>query len=332
MDSDQRLPLLRNTTLVLLVVGLLFVLLATMNWPANWGLLLYASVAWGGATYTIFRYFRIKTATSFSTVLISPKGNEYPAVVGDDLAWYKSVQTPAWESPLDGGVRQGLGSFSGVDVALPQPMPHIYLDDNMKHNGKRMQFVIDASQKLGLEGDFDKHFTLYAPKSFAYLALSVMSPDVMQTVMQQSNRFDVELDDNHMRIIAGRRAGARPALQQEMIDVALSLLNEFDARSTWIGELNAKDIAAAKLHIYPFRGVRVYGRYLMYRRIFYIIWALMVTVGLFAAGLTLLFYAHVIEGVIATLFGAALFAAMSLLGFGLDAEARFHSRDGSKSK
>lgn len=50
----------------------------------------------------------------------------------------------------------------------------------------------DTSQKHSLEGNFDKHFTTYFPKFYSIDALSIISPEVMQTLIT-ADEFDIEI-------------------------------------------------------------------------------------------------------------------------------------------
>lgn len=50
-------------------------------------------------------------------------------------------------------------------------------------------------QQLSLEGDFDRHFTLYCPKGYEQDALYILTPDVMAHLIDGARGFDVEFID-----------------------------------------------------------------------------------------------------------------------------------------
>lgn len=75
-------------------------------------------------------------------------------------------------------------------LVLPKQYPHLYLDG--KANGKFSQY--QDNQKVALEGDFNNYFTLYMPEGSAAGSLSVLSPDVMQTVIDQGKALDLEIN------------------------------------------------------------------------------------------------------------------------------------------
>jgi hypothetical protein len=62
----------------------------------------------------------------------------------------------------------------------------------------------DRSQVLHLEGDFDQHFTLYAPKEYERDALYVFTPDLMALLIDETGDFDVEIVDDWMFIYSAR--------------------------------------------------------------------------------------------------------------------------------
>lgn len=56
--------------------------------------------------------------------------------------------------------------------------------------------MISNSQRISLEGDFDKYFTLYAPKQYEVDVRYILTPDVMAALVDQSSLFDIELVDD----------------------------------------------------------------------------------------------------------------------------------------
>ena len=60
-------------------------------------------------------------------------------------------------------------------------------------------------QVLHLEGDFDRHFTLYCPKEYERDALYVFTPDLMALLIDETGDLDVEIRDD--RLIVTRPGG-----------------------------------------------------------------------------------------------------------------------------
>ncbi|PJJ71392.1 hypothetical protein CLV46_0938 [Diaminobutyricimonas aerilata] len=87
-----------------------------------------------------------------------------------------------------------------IAIKLDRPLPHIVLDakaNNSRVFGSNMP-TLQRDQVLSLEGDFDKHFTLYCPKGYERDALYIFTPDLMAACIDEANAFDVEILDQWM--------------------------------------------------------------------------------------------------------------------------------------
>ncbi|ARJ06773.1 hypothetical protein GCM10010988_20830 [Cnuibacter physcomitrellae] len=88
-------------------------------------------------------------------------------------------------------------AHSYIAVRLPSALPHIYLDSLA--NGRApgdLASSVDRSQRLSLEGDFDRYFAAYAPDGYATDALYALTPDVMAALIDDASVFDVEIIDD----------------------------------------------------------------------------------------------------------------------------------------
>ena len=96
--------------------------------------------------------------------------------------------------------------YGYIMVQLDRNLPHIVLDskaNNTKIFGLSISDLpveFNPDQKLSLEGDFDSHFTLYAPKEYEQDALYIFTPDLMQLFIDDSLSFDAEIVDNNIYI------------------------------------------------------------------------------------------------------------------------------------
>lgn len=95
-----------------------------------------------------------------------------------------------------------------VRIKLARHLPNMVLDarkNNLFGSLSNLPDSFSRGQTLSLEGDFDKHFTLYAPKEYGRDALYVFTPDVMASVIDAGQAYDMEVvDDNLMLYIPGR--------------------------------------------------------------------------------------------------------------------------------
>jgi hypothetical protein len=71
--------------------------------------------------------------------------------------------------------------------------------------GSDLPISFNRNQVLSLEGDFDKHFTLYCPKEYEQDALYVFTPDLMALLIDDAGSFDVEIVDDWMFVYSPHR-------------------------------------------------------------------------------------------------------------------------------
>lgn len=269
---ESRLLYWRIVIGIAVYLAAMFSVIAAGTIPENFGYAVLAVVCYVVVTLSIVKYRRLRKVEQFSDVLVSPRGREYPFTMGDELVWYRDASDAAFRIIRE----RGKGAFNGLEVQVPRAFPHVYLD-NLRANGKKMLFVFDASQKVRLEGGFDSKFMLYAPKGYEVLALSAISPDVMQTLLSQDNTFDIELDGHYVRIISHKDVTSNVRLQQALMSVAQLLLAEFDTRISWNRLAADPHALQAKLIMYPFRGIRIAGHYILWRWIAYVPYVVMCT-------------------------------------------------------
>lgn len=101
------------------------------------------------------------------------------------------------------GRNRSTHTYGYVKIPLTRNLPHMVLDgkaNNLLGIITGMTDSFDRSQKLSLEGDFDKHFTLYAPKQYERDALYVFTPDVMAILIDEGKRYDMEIVDDELFI------------------------------------------------------------------------------------------------------------------------------------
>lgn len=64
--------------------------------------------------------------------------------------------------------------------------------------------TLNKDQVISLEGDFDKYYTLYAPKDYDADVRYVFTPDLMQALIRESDSIDIEILDNTMLVYLGK--------------------------------------------------------------------------------------------------------------------------------
>lgn len=92
-------------------------------------------------------------------------------------------------------------------LKLDRALPNIVLDaksNNALFGVTNLPNALSSSQRLSLEGDFDRHFTLYCPKGYQTDALYIFTPDLMALLIDQASSFDVEIVDEWMFVYSAK--------------------------------------------------------------------------------------------------------------------------------
>mgnify|MGYP000123047919 CR=1 FL=1 len=87
------------------------------------------------------------------------------------------------------------------EITLPRVLPHMVIDSLVESGngqGSTLPIYFDKSQKIELEGDFNKYFAVYAPDKYGISALSVIAPDVMDVLLRHAALCDIEIIDNKL--------------------------------------------------------------------------------------------------------------------------------------
>jgi hypothetical protein len=214
-----------------------------------------------GVTYYIFR----PKPNPIPGALETSTGRTYPYILGNRLDLHGRS-----------------GEFNGIDIALPKEMPHIYLD-SLKGGGRQLNFIIDKSQKIALEGNFYRSYQVFVPRKYESIALSILTPDVMQTLQQYAGQFDVEIYGSFLRVITNKRVLKNAEIQGKLLIAASQVLEEIDHRLQSWTQTNSLAAIDQDLLIYPYRGFRLFGRSFTYDAFFVSVYWSMISVCVFLA-------------------------------------------------
>lgn len=170
----------------------------------------------GGLTYSRYRLNRRVKVYRFARqnnlqLIEDSKDPGYAGMIFDEghsrkinqgIVFSEGLELGNYEYVTGSGRRRMTHTFGYVKIPLKRSLPHMVLDGkaNNTFGLTSMTDSFELSQKLSLEGDFDKHFTLYAPKEYERDALYVFTPDVMQVLIEEGKRFDLEIVDSELYI------------------------------------------------------------------------------------------------------------------------------------
>lgn len=107
-----------------------------------------------------------------------------------------------YQLTVDAGRSQYTYTDTVIELDLHGQLPHLLM---MNRASKYRQLGIAGASglknsPLQLEGDFNKYFTLYAPKGNEMEALEIFSPDTMALMEDASKHFNVEFAGNRVYI------------------------------------------------------------------------------------------------------------------------------------
>lgn len=142
--------------------------------------------------------------------------------------------------------------YGFIRIKLPRRLPHMVLDATANNTFGRfsnLPLTFREGQKLSLEGDFDKYFTLYAPAEYKTDALYVFTPDVMQLFIGSVHTFDAEIVDDDLYLYSPRLFELdTPASLQALLDLIDNIYPKIYNQSSYyadsrVGERAVNDIA-----------------------------------------------------------------------------------------
>lgn len=123
--------------------------------------------------------------------------------------------------------------YGFVHLKLPRHLPNMVLDSHENNVLGQTGLPADLrrNQILHLEGDFDNHFTLYAPKEYEQDALYIFTPDVMQAIVDATHHYDSEIVDDDFYLYTTRLVVHDTASIEELLSVADRIVKQLDEQA-----------------------------------------------------------------------------------------------------
>jgi hypothetical protein len=137
------------------------------------------------------------------------------------------------------GKNQQTHHWGYVAVKLDTPLPHIVLDATGNNGlfGSSLPQTFDKDQRLSLEGDFDRFFSLYCPADYERDALYLFTPDIMARFIDNAAALDVEIVDDWLFLYAKRDFSTLdPQTWAWLFSVVAALLDKFAQWARWRDE------------------------------------------------------------------------------------------------
>lgn len=98
--------------------------------------------------------------------------------------------------------------------------------------------TLTKDQIMRLEGDFNDHFTLYAPKGYERDAMYVFTPDVMAALIDFGADYDIEVVDDSLIFY---KKGTQNLTKEKVLAEALEVIRKVSAEILDQGDYYADD-------------------------------------------------------------------------------------------
>ncbi|MHA7985082.1 hypothetical protein ACX9R5_04675 [Rathayibacter sp. CAU 1779] len=126
-----------------------------------------------------------------------------------------------------------------VAIRLDRPLPNVVLDGKRNNSlfGTNLPERFRSHQRLSLEGDFDRYFTLYCPAGYEADALYLFTPDIMARFIDNAAPLDVEIVDDWLLLYGqGDLVTLDPQIWQRLFSLVASLEDKFAQWGRWHDE------------------------------------------------------------------------------------------------
>jgi hypothetical protein len=136
-----------------------------------------------------------------------------------------------------GSTASGITQYGGYAlIGLRRELPHIQVISDRTRLRRSLTPTVDVarSQRLGLEGDFDRHAALYCPDGYERDALYLFTPDVMAVLVDRVRGFDVEIRGDRLLLRSpADMVTLDPDRWRDVIDATAALMAKVDRWERW---------------------------------------------------------------------------------------------------
>ncbi len=92
-------------------------------------------------------------------------------------------------------------AFRYLTARLPRELPHLMIDS--LQNG-RLRSFLPGTERISLEGDFDRYFSVHAPEGYERDALELLTPDVMACLIDYGRSWDIEVVEDRLIVASSK--------------------------------------------------------------------------------------------------------------------------------
>lgn len=122
-----------------------------------------------------------------------------------------------------------------IRIDLQQSLPHLILD-SVKNNSAfstNLPVTFKPQQRMSLEGDFYRHFTVYAPNEFQWDVYYIFTPDVMAFFIDKLSECDIEIKGRFMYLYTPHTVEySSPEIFESLFTLLFETINDIDRASS----------------------------------------------------------------------------------------------------
>lgn len=142
--------------------------------------------------------------------------------------------------------------LSVMEFTIPHQLPHFVIDslvEPQNYGSSVLPIQFSQNQRINLEGEFSRYFSLYAPDRQAVSALTLLAPDAMAVLMQHGAACDIEIVGDKVYLYWADTA-ADPNSMQEKFTTAQEVIRVM-SRNLRAAALDSTFTAAPQLSSSP---------------------------------------------------------------------------------
>ena len=210
--------------ILVFIIGMWVLIAAQVSFVLVFGLVGYFSVVgWLTRKYKANVWLHFAQANNWTTSPESQGESELPPSInfGHSHVFSSAINAVfestnflmfEYECTTGEGKSSQTHYFTVAKTTLQKNIPHIIL--RAKRHSADLTGDMENVEKLKLEGNFNDHFQLQIEKGQEVDALIIITPDVMQTLLDYSQSEDIEIIGNNLFfIVRGDKRDVEPVKQ-----------------------------------------------------------------------------------------------------------------------
>ncbi len=156
--------------------------------------------------------------------------------IGDDL------KISSYQYKIGSGKNEKLVAIEFAKIKLPRKVPHLYL------NGKQNYLSADVSnyktERLKMEGDFDRYFAVYTPPDYQVDILQILTPDVMLALQYFGAKYDYETIGDELYIYTSKGTTLNVPKLQDFFKAISMVENEINKQVKTYSDARAGNVSS----------------------------------------------------------------------------------------